>query len=51
MFKKFVIGISVGDGRIVVGNDVDFLVSGLVVDRCNWIGELFVNNRVVLVRC
>jgi len=49
--KKFVIGISAGDGRIVVGNDTSLMADGLVADRCNWIGPPPAKNTPVLARC
>ncbi len=35
--RRFVIGISAGDGRIVVGNPEALDANGLTADRCNWI--------------
>jgi len=49
--KKFVIGISAGDGRIVVGSDDDLMASGLIADRCNWIAEPPAKNTPVMARC
>lgn len=49
--RRFVIGISAPDGRIVVGNDDALLASGLVADRCNWIsGEPPRDDAPVLAR-
>jgi tRNA-specific 2-thiouridylase len=49
--KKFVIGISAGDGRIIVGNDDDLMAEGLVADRCNWIVDPPKAGAQVLARC
>lgn len=35
--KRFVIGISAPDGRVVVGPSEALLAAGLEADRCNWI--------------
>ena len=48
--RKFVIGISSGDGRIVVGGEDDVFAKGLSADRCNWIAAPPVAGADVLAR-
>ncbi|MEC8024915.1 MAG: tRNA 2-thiouridine(34) synthase MnmA [Myxococcota bacterium] len=48
--KRFVIGISAGNGQITVGGEDDLLANGLHADRCNWIGPTPVEGQPVLAR-
>lgn len=49
--KKFVIGISSGNGRIVVGDEQDLLAAGLHADRCTWVsGDVPAVDEPVLAR-
>ena len=48
--KRFVIGISAGDGRITVGGQEDLLANGLRADKCNWIGPTPQAGELVLAR-
>jgi tRNA-specific 2-thiouridylase len=48
--KRFVIGISAGDGQIIVGDNDDLLARGLLADKCNWIGPTPNAGDTVLAR-
>jgi len=49
--KRFVIGISAPDGRVVVGPESAVFATGLTADRCNWItGEAPADGSDVLAR-
>ncbi|MFT5433412.1 MAG: tRNA-specific 2-thiouridylase, partial [Myxococcota bacterium] len=48
--RRFVIGISSGDGRVTVGSREELQAIGLVADDCNWLGPVPSSGDSVLVR-
>jgi len=48
--RRFVIGISAGDGRVVVGSRDQLLADGLAADECNWLGPQPKAGQSVLAR-
>lgn len=48
--KRFVVGISAGDGRVVVGPESALMADGLEADRCNWIAAAPQAGQAVLAR-